>query len=109
MKTRYPDAPQAGPPVARIATDRPERIPQKPTLLGYFAALRERRLATSAVRVALIVGTLLFALNHGSALIQGKMTRERWFSAVLTYLVPYSVNIHGQYVSRSCRGDRDET
>lgn len=85
-----------------------EWIPQKPTLLGYLAALRERRLAASAIRVALVVGTLLFALNHGSALVQGKMSRDRWFSALLTYLVPYSVNIHGQYVSRSQPRDRDK-
>ncbi|MEO0946791.1 MAG: nitrate/nitrite transporter NrtS [Cyanobacteria bacterium J06641_5] len=78
-------------------------------MLGYFAALRNRHLATSAIRVALVVGTILFALNHGSAAIQGKMTRDRWFSALLTYLVPYSVSIHGQYISRSQPRDRAET
>lgn len=106
MKTQSPETPHSPPRLAGTARESRERIPQKPTLLGYCAALKDRRLAASAVRVALIVGTLLFALNHGSALIQGKMTRDRWFSALLTYLVPYSVNIHGQYVSRSRDRDR---
>ncbi|WP_407641964.1 nitrate/nitrite transporter NrtS [Calothrix rhizosoleniae] len=44
---------------------------------------------------------MLFIINHGTTLMAGKMKRERWISAVLTYLVPYVVNIHGQYISRS--------
>ncbi|WP_017662337.1 nitrate/nitrite transporter NrtS [Baaleninema simplex] len=67
---------------------------------SFFAALLDREFRPTALRVAAIVGTLLFALNHGSALLKGKMTRDRWISGVLTYLVPYSVNIHGQYANR---------
>jgi hypothetical protein len=37
-------------------------------------------------------------------LTQGKMTRVRWFSALITYGVPYAVNIHGQYVMRADSG-----
>ncbi|MFP4104039.1 MAG: nitrate/nitrite transporter NrtS [Coleofasciculus sp.] len=48
-----------------------------------------------------MVGSILFMINHGSAVVQGKMTRDRWISGLLTYLVPYGVNIHGQYISRS--------
>ncbi|MEM1367472.1 MAG: nitrate/nitrite transporter NrtS [Cyanobacteria bacterium P01_H01_bin.15] len=75
---------------------------KKPTLLGYWRALRDPVFAPSGLRIALCVGSLLFAINHGQALISGNMTRERWFSALLTYCVPYGVNIHGQYSSR-CR------
>jgi hypothetical protein len=42
----------------------------------------------------------LFTINHGTALMQGKMTKGRWTSALLTYCVPYAVSIHGQYVAR---------
>ncbi|MDB9303017.1 MULTISPECIES: nitrate/nitrite transporter NrtS [Cyanophyceae] len=66
---------------------------------GYFASLIEPKLVTTAVKVALIVGSILFIINHGSALWQGQMSRERWISAAISYLVPYCVNIHGQYVS----------
>ncbi|WP_446410817.1 nitrate/nitrite transporter NrtS [Coleofasciculus sp.] len=53
------------------------------------------------IKVAAVVGSILFMINHGSAVVQGKMTRDRWISGLLTYLVPYGVNIHGQYISRS--------
>lgn len=53
-----------------------------------------------ALRVALVVGSLLLLINHGSAIMGHRMSRERWLAAILTYLVPYAVNIHGQYISR---------
>lgn len=66
----------------------------------YFKCLAEPKLAKTAVRVALFVGTMLFIINHGAAVIQGQMSRERWISGLLTYIVPYLVNIHGQFISR---------
>lgn len=66
---------------------------------GYFASLVEPKLVKTAVKVALIVGSILFIINHGSAFWQGEMSRDRWISATISYLVPYGVNIHGQYVS----------
>ncbi|PSO49812.1 MAG: hypothetical protein BRC33_05500 [Cyanobacteria bacterium SW_9_44_58] len=69
-------------------------------VLEFGQALVNRKFAPSALRVALIIGTLLFVINHGSALVQGKMSRSRWGSAMLTYLVPYAVNIHGQLMSQ---------
>jgi len=69
-------------------------------VIEFSKALVDPKLAPSALRVALVVGTLLFAINHGSALVKGKMTRGRWASVALTYLVPYAVNIHGQLTNR---------
>jgi len=66
---------------------------------GYFISLFNRQLAPTAVKVALTVGTVLFIINHGNALFRGEMTRDRWISVLLTYCVPYLVNIHGQYIS----------
>ncbi|NEO39540.1 MAG: hypothetical protein F6J90_25680 [Moorea sp. SIOASIH] len=54
----------------------------------------------TALKVALVVGSVLFVINHGSALLQGQMNRERWISGGLTYMIPYLVNIHGQYTIR---------
>ncbi len=62
----------------------------------YYRALINPKFAPTAIRVALIVGTILFAINHGATLVEGKMTRQRWISSILTYLVPYGVSIHGQ-------------
>ena len=69
-------------------------------VLEFGQALINRKLAPTAIKVAIIVGTILLLINHGSALAKGKMTRQRWISALLTYCVPYCVNIHGQLVSK---------
>ncbi|WP_353259543.1 nitrate/nitrite transporter NrtS [Prochlorothrix hollandica] len=55
------------------------------------------------MRVALVVGSVLLCINHGAVLIQGKMTRDRWIAAALTYIVPYCVSTHGQWSSQQRR------
>lgn len=69
-------------------------------VLGYMRSLGDRRLMGTSIRVALVVGTVLVVLNHGKAIATRTMTPDRWLSAGLTYLVPYSVSIHGQYAAR---------
>ncbi|MBD2362959.1 nitrate/nitrite transporter NrtS [Anabaena minutissima FACHB-250] len=66
----------------------------------YCLCLGNKKMMPTAVKVALVVGSILFTINHGAALIKGQMTRDRWIAASLTYIVPYLVNIHGQYISR---------
>ena len=46
-------------------------------LKEYSFALINPKLASTAVRVAIVVGSILFTINHGHALIKGKMTRDR--------------------------------
>jgi hypothetical protein len=70
---------------------------------SFLTSLVDREFVPTALKVALVVGSLLFAINHGSALPNQQMTRDRWISGILIYLVPYVVNIHGQYISRSRR------
>ena len=67
----------------------------------FSKALLDPTLAPTALRVSLVVGSLLFTINHGAALAKGEMNRMRWFSGLITYVIPYSVNIHGQYSNRS--------
>lgn len=69
-------------------------------LKTYLHALGDNRLRPTALRVALVVGSIYFVINHGSAVLEGTMTSSRWVSVVLSYCVPYCVNIHGQLVSR---------
>ncbi|NEP17413.1 MAG: hypothetical protein F6J97_10985 [Leptolyngbya sp. SIO4C1] len=68
-------------------------------LQGYLKSIVNPNKAQTALKVAAIVGTALFAINHGPALVRGKMDKSRWVSAVLTYAVPYLVSIHGQYMN----------
>lgn len=73
------------------------------SMRGYLAALVNREYMGQGVKVALLVGTVLFTINHGPALQSGAMTQQRWISALLTYLVPYGVNVHGQYTALARR------
>lgn len=67
----------------------------------FFQVFLDPKLAPTALRVSLVVGSILLTINHGAALVKGEMTRTRWLSGLITYLVPYSVSIHGQHTSRS--------
>ncbi|MBF2064193.1 MAG: nitrate/nitrite transporter NrtS [Calothrix sp. C42_A2020_038] len=69
-------------------------------VIQYFYSLFDRKFALTGFKVAVVVGTILFAINHGWALLNDQMNRGRWISAGLTYIVPYLVNVHGQYISR---------
>ena len=79
------------------------------TLNQYYAAWIDSALMPTAIRVALVVGTFLFILNHGSALLEGKMNRDRWLAGLVTYLVPYTVSMHGQHVARSKFSDERDS
>lgn len=70
-------------------------------LRSYLVSLVDPKFMPTAFKVAVVVGSLLFIVNHGTALVQGQMTRDRWIAATITYLIPYCVNIHGQYISSS--------
>jgi len=63
--------------------------------------LAQEHCRIKALRVALCVGTLLFTINHGSAVINGEMSTVRWVSGLLTYAVPFMVSIHGQSSRRA--------
>jgi len=52
--------------------------------------------ALSAIKVALIIGSILCLINHGKAMYDGAMTLDRWISVFLSYLVPYCVYIIGK-------------
>lgn len=69
-------------------------------LQGYISSLFDPEFVPTGLKTALFVGTVLFLINHGSALFRGEMNRERWISGGFTYLMPYLVNVYGQYASR---------
>jgi hypothetical protein len=69
-------------------------------LKEYFLSLGDSEFILTGLKTALVVGTLLFLINHGAALLRGEMTVERWISTIVTYVMPYLVNVHGQYSYR---------
>jgi hypothetical protein len=54
--------------------------------LEFMQPLMTPKFAPTALQVALMIGTLLLAINHGAALVQGKMTRSRWASDLVSSL-----------------------
>ncbi|MFQ3616826.1 MAG: nitrate/nitrite transporter NrtS [Cyanobacteriota bacterium] len=75
------------------------------SLRAYGRSLLDPQLAPTAIKVALTVGSILLIINHGAAIVNQSMSGDRWAAALFTYIVPYMVNIHGQYISR----DRPKT
>ncbi|MBW4473689.1 MAG: nitrate/nitrite transporter NrtS [Stenomitos rutilans HA7619-LM2] len=67
---------------------------------GYILSLFDPEFVTTGVKTAVFVGSLLFAINHGLALLRNEMTVDRWISVAATYAMPYLVNVYGQYSYR---------
>lgn len=55
--------------------------------MAFSATVRRR-----AVKVALIVGSILLAINHGDALLKGQISFSRLLRMILTVIVPYVVS-----------------
>ncbi|MEN8185236.1 MAG: nitrate/nitrite transporter NrtS [Myxococcota bacterium] len=45
-----------------------------------------------ALGYAVVVGSLLVAINHGDAILAGSVDAERWLRMGLTVMVPYVVS-----------------
>lgn len=53
-----------------------------------------------ALAYAVIVGAILVAINHGDALLAGRMDLGRWLRAGLTVIVPYCVSTASSVAAR---------
>lgn len=51
------------------------------------------------IRIALIVGTILFIINQLDVVLSGRATPFVWFKAGLTYFVPFCVSNYGLIVA----------
>jgi hypothetical protein len=58
---------------------------------------------TRTIRIALLVGTILFAINQLDVVIHGHATAFVWFKTGLTYCVPFCVANLGILVATSRR------
>lgn len=55
------------------------------------------------IRIALVVGTILFAINQLDVVLRGQATAFVWFKTGLTYVVPFCVANLGILVATSQR------
>jgi hypothetical protein len=59
---------------------------------GWFKLAAHPATVRRALITAAVVGCVLIAINHGPAILAGKVDRFRAFQMGLTFLVPYSVS-----------------
>lgn len=75
--------------------DRPPDGRPGPTWRTWREALAvalEPRHLRATTRIALIVGTVLFAINHLDVVLAGDASTSTWVKAGVTYLVPFVVS-----------------
>jgi hypothetical protein len=65
----------------------------------------KRPIVMAAIRIALVVGTILNAINQGGRLFDG--LSPSWFHVVLNYLVPYCVSSYSAARNEMRRIERD--
>ena len=53
-----------------------------------------RPVVLTAIKVAIVVGTMLALINHGPALLALELGRQQIVQIALTYLVPYGVSTY---------------
>lgn len=58
------------------------------------------------LQIALVVGSVLFAINHLDEVIRGRATRAVWIKGAVTFLVPFCVSNLGVLVASRRRSDR---
>ena len=58
----------------------------------WFYLASRPRVVRRALKFAVVVGAILIAINHGSAIAEGDLPLERWVRMVLTVLVPFVVS-----------------
>lgn len=64
-----------------------------------------RRIIVNAIKIALVVGTALNAINQGGALIDGRALD--WWRLVLNYVVPYLVSSYSAVRNEQARSGNE--
>lgn len=59
---------------------------------SFLSLAASREVAVRALKVALVVGTILTLINHGDRLFTWEVTPRDFLKIVLCYMVPYCVS-----------------
>ena len=59
---------------------------------SFIALALSKHVMRRALKVALLVGTMLAFINHGEKIISLSLSSQELFKVILTYLVPYGVS-----------------
>jgi hypothetical protein len=62
---------------------------EKPSFLQIAST---RPVVLNALKVSLVVGSILAAINHGGAIVEFNLALETYIKIILNYVVPYCVS-----------------
>ena len=60
----------------------------------FLNLLLEPQLSLRSLKLAIVVGTVLVAINYGDSILRGDTEKIAWFKIALTYIVPYCVSTY---------------
>jgi len=69
----------------------------------FLCAVRYRPLLQRSTLIALVVGSVLVAINQGDGLVAGRWDMALLWKVPLTYLVPFVVATWGALINRGVR------
>lgn len=66
---------------------------------GFWQISRRKPVVRRAVRIALVVGTILAVINHGDRLLLGDINFNVGLKILMTFCVPYSVSTYSSVLA----------
>jgi hypothetical protein len=75
-----------------------------PRLIAALQVCREPDHLRRTVRIALVVGTILTAINQFDVILRGEATAITWLKCALNYCVPFVVSNLGLLVGKRADG-----
>jgi hypothetical protein len=61
---------------------------------SFFTLAFSRQVVTGALKVTLVVGSILALINHSASILSMSLTNESATQIILTYFVPYCVSTY---------------
>ena len=70
-----------------------------PETTSFFVLARQKTVVKRASKIALIVGTVLAAINHGDTILSGTLTFGGLIKIIATFGVPYCVSTYSSVLA----------
>jgi len=91
--------------VTRPLSSKTHNKKEETYLRSFLRDALETPILTRSVKVAVVVGTILTAINNGDALVRGEFSHDMIWKIPATYCVPFCVSIYaGVQTNRERRG-----
>ena len=70
------------------------------TLKNWFSLATQKKTVLRALKVAIVVGSLLMLINHGDIIVTGDIQLTHLWKILLTYVVPFLVSTYSSVESQ---------